>query len=141
MANYLYNGVELPELPEWDKTAYPYAILYIETLASYNLFLTEVPLCAFYNDYLNRICYKPTNDCTLAYYRSNDTGWTYKGEVSIVANEFYCDSLGAPWTNHDILNEDGSIAFATSDPIPVGGESLDPTSMTMGWLVGQAIRK
>lgn len=26
--NCLYNGVELPALPEWDKTAYPYAYLY-----------------------------------------------------------------------------------------------------------------
>lgn len=27
MANWLYNGVELPELPEWDKETYPYALI------------------------------------------------------------------------------------------------------------------
>ena len=27
MSKYLYNGVELPELPEWDKNTYPYACI------------------------------------------------------------------------------------------------------------------
>lgn len=27
MANYLYNGVELPELPEWNKTVYPKSLI------------------------------------------------------------------------------------------------------------------
>lgn len=25
--NYLYNGVKLPALPEWDKETYPYAVI------------------------------------------------------------------------------------------------------------------
>ena len=27
MPNYVYNGTELPKLPEWDKSTYPYAVI------------------------------------------------------------------------------------------------------------------
>lgn len=30
MPNYLYNGIELPALPAWDKTAYSYAFIGIK---------------------------------------------------------------------------------------------------------------
>jgi hypothetical protein len=43
------------------------------------------------------------------------------------------------WTNTDILNEDGSLYLAASDPIPVGGEPIDPTSFMQGWLVGRRL--
>ena len=33
MANYLYNGVELPELPEWDRETYPREVVLVRMTA------------------------------------------------------------------------------------------------------------
>ena len=43
------------------------------------------------------------------------------------------------WTNHDIINEDGTLYQAASpDPIPV--PTIDPNSMLAGYLVGCRLR-
>ena len=70
--NFLYNGVKLPALPEWDKEKYPYAAMNLG--ANY--------------------------------------GVLYLLDNALMAKQFQ-------WANFDILNEDGTLYLAASDPVPV----------------------
>lgn len=188
MANYLYNGVELPDINEcWtDKETYPYAVI---TKIDYSQYGVDASLFSLHLASLP-LSYDKVND-NVAWIRDTDGDGGYtESELALVlkygsgslfpeqrdidnlaaamgesadglspgvwldfsysetavANEYLCNG-SAIWTSHDILNTDGSIYLAASEPIPVGGEpekpttdsSLDPTSMLMGWLVGRAV--
>lgn len=110
MTKYLYNGIELPALPEYDKTAYPYAVIeksqYGENLYYFHAF-TEAPTMDGNNVWLNgnRIYCSSNN--------GKDWGTFYNG----VAN--YYGKVFIKWTNTDILNTDGTIYLAATDPVPV----------------------
>lgn len=55
---YLYNGVRLPKLPEWDKTAYPYAAIYTYHGASeaqnpiYRLIVSDGPFAIVHKTFV-----------------------------------------------------------------------------------------
>ncbi len=129
MSNYLYNGIELPKLPEWDKTAYPYAVIVKQ---------------GYYIDYYKLRCYssetyytdpedgkrKLGGDGVFAIeYRVKATEattsmWEYVGEVdtATVVGEHgvSIDNSGVLlWANFDVMNENGSIYLAASGPVPV----------------------
>lgn len=113
---YLYNGVRLPKLPEWDKTAYPYAIIQYTDLGfgveKWRLYLFPIELVGKGNG-----AYFP-HGMTYCWYNNEDTGWVYSASAN------HTEAAGGPtfeplWTNHDILNEDGTIYLAASDPVPV----------------------
>lgn len=108
MAKYLYNGTELPALPAWDKTTYPYA--FIEKGFSTWLYLAKEP--AVYG------------------YIEGEIGELFCGEYMgyrLVDGEWVSQSSGTEltlviastiWSNHDIINRiDGSIYLAASKPI------------------------
>lgn len=159
MGNYLYNGILLPALPDWDKVKYPYAYIWA---AGWN-----AP-----SDYINHykldVCSSPirygTVDGTLSAYLETGTesvmyncpqtdgefkAWEYYGEVGTSQTA----KVYPFWTNHDVISDsDGSVYFAASkainaetgeeidySPIPVSSFTPDPISMTMGWIVGRRI--
>lgn len=137
--NYLYNGIELPELPEWDKETYPYVFMYvINYLGKY--------LATLY-------CFSEPHHLTVP----NDKGvyaiGVFLGEkyltggFSELTEETGTDPNGhrittSPhWANYDILNNDGTLYLAASDPIPVGSApELEPKSFMAGWRMGQFVR-
>ena len=104
---YLYNGVRLPALPEWDKETYPYALIHHE----------------FSNDYYRLcLCDKPlkyTNPYGTTTMVGNDTGTNrigyqlepYGWESSdALLNYNIIDVFGRTvgeivWSNYDIINE------------------------------------
>lgn len=109
MANYLYNGVELPELPKWDKKQYPYALIdnpshiliigesvkYTNTSSGYTVY--------FSGDCLN--------------YMLDEAGdkWIIRpGDGTVLGNAI----KNIIWSNTDILNEDGSVYLSASEPVP-----------------------
>ena len=113
---YLYNGVRLPKLPE---TGYQYAII-SKTKDDYTLGL--------YDEYVlfvtNQQPIKGTGSITfpagtyrIYEYRTTEAfGWVEEAnENDKYINAFY-DLF---WCNEDILNENGSVYFAASEPIPV----------------------
>lgn len=120
---YSYNGTVLPKLPEWDKTAYPYAV--ISNLRA-RLICSSVPLLykkgiAF--EYLNA-----SEDGTSILYKNNtelgswelseehDTTVFSKGETVL----YHDLTWSYVWTNHDILKEDdGTLFLEETEPIPV----------------------
>lgn len=111
---YSYNGTILPKLPEWDKTKYSYAV--ITQLPDGNIhmcFSTELPEparfwgvnCVYFFD---EVAYK--------HYDFPDGKWLFVGEGT--GNLFFSPEP-LLWTSHDILNDDGSVYFTASEPIPI----------------------
>ena len=100
---YSYNGVVLPKLPEWDREKYPYAVIGYCNTHGYVFSRSSNPWTA--NEYGNIF---PTRFST--YYASDDKWATTNGALEFIT---------PIWTNTDILNEDGSVYLAASDPIPV----------------------
>ena len=114
MANYLYNGVELPELPEWDKTTYPYAIICTTNNGNRTyLKATKTP-----RTYSTNATWLLTVKPVLQFLLS-DGAW---GEPDL--DGYYWENESednAIWTNYDIINSvDGSVYLAASEPMPVG---------------------
>ena len=132
MANYLYNGIELPALPEWDKETYPYA--YITNDGSLYCFWYEATAKNVGDGgYM-------TSFSTTRMYLLKDGVWektvTYGGGYLLWSNAdtYYAEG--------DAIDEElwGTLYLAASDPIPVtSAPAPDAASMLMGWLVGRAI--
>lgn len=111
---YLYNGVRLPPLPEWDMEKYPYADIYYSENE--------------YGNYVLRFKSKPFekmigfdalkfDDAATAYYRAENDKWVYNsGSESSRGMTFYTDFV---WTNTDLILSDGTVIMAASEPIPV----------------------
>lgn len=120
MANFLYNGVELPDINEvWTdelKAQYPYAVLYITSANYVFLYCTRD---RWYNDDvggegLATSGYLDAGDITPTMrFKFVDSAWgsATPGTVQTMVRELH-------WTSHDILNvSDNSVYFAASDPV------------------------
>ena len=112
---YLYNGVRLPPLPEWDKETYPYAFLgyskrgdIMDDFPNYMMFFAkEVSF-----EYTTANAWGVYADTECEYYRVS--GW---GDVKQNASAVTTSII--TWANFDVQNEDGTLFLAASDPIPV----------------------
>lgn len=115
-----YDGVVAPELPEWDKTAYPYVALnYARSMVMSlrRLYFSTEP------------CYRLESQGTDAPHTwfipvpcmvsslISETEW---GEPTLSTATEDMTIVLARWANHDVYNADGSLCFQSSDPIPVG---------------------
>ena len=150
-----YNGVELPELPVWDKTAYPYATIQI-TYGGYicTLIFSSVPL-AYKHERMG---------ATLTYHHclyATETEWSAIG-YSCASYDKPDDWEGTPWVeeelsgygtsvtssmnqsgiwaNYDVTNfDDGSLYQVATDPV-VTYENADVTINGVGY-VGAVLPK
>lgn len=138
----LYNGVELPGLPEgddvwygWDKEAFPHAVIVL--LDGEYLFLpftvkpsadTSVGLMSF-----------PTA-ARYKLYHVREHVVTKKDVWKTVSDDYACQpgtGEGVPlplWANFDVVDENGTIYLTASDPVPV----VD--TFTRGYLLGAELR-
>lgn len=137
MPNYLYNDIELPKLPEWDKTAYPYAVIvkqgYFRNYYKLRCYSSET----YYIDAEDGKRKLGGEGVSAIEYRvlateATASTWESVGEVdtATVVGEHgvSTDNSGVLlWANFDVTNEDGSVYLAASDPVPVGG---DPAPVT-----------
>lgn len=130
MANYLYNGVELPDINSvWDKETYPYAYIQDGTNANmnkyYRLYLTSFDVEANGSSDPDYISNNTTKAGAYAYYFLIDGVWAFQesvasgGWLSVGSNDSLC-----MWCNDDILRTDDTVYLAASDPVPVGGSKL-----------------
>lgn len=114
---YLYNGVRLPKLPEWDRETYPFAVLRStgEETAPYAVYYSKqtptlndsgkVFVCSL--AYPGMVTYCDYIDGALVW---RDTSTTLITSTSVD---------GVFWTNTDILDSTGEVYLAASDPAPI----------------------
>lgn len=109
LVGYLYNGVgPLPGLPEWDREAYPYACIQQNELFA-TLHISGNPIVR--EGSLIRV----SGGHGFSTLSSSDGEW---GDFRMAeGSNQYGDTL--IWANHDILNTDGSVHLAASEPVPV----------------------
>ena len=145
MADYLYNGIRLPQLPEWDKTVYPYA--YISYSPPYYHFLRCSQTPAYYNTNSTPVfsIWNPSIDCAFndGAFGIYDTDWgewmthNNAGGFGLGAENPDEDDTTLIWCNHDVTYPDGTVFMKASEPVPV--EPIDPTSFMQGWLIGKRL--
>lgn len=122
---YLYNGVRLPALPEWDRVKYPYAFI-ISYAASTDYTNIDFIVCN------NPLTYtKSLRPIDFSYYYAvslhgdgcsfdleNDEWVIWNVDVLLSAN-YDADKIQFLWSNHDILDTNDNVYLAATDPIPV----------------------
>lgn len=113
---YLYNGVRLPKLPDFDE---PYAVVVDSTIpgkVGYRLIaMGEKP-----NLTLNEGAYRPRLKCSTVsyhwYFWEGDTKWNagyfHEYETLDIA-------IDAVWSNYVMLLDNGTLYLDASDPVPV----------------------
>lgn len=132
---YLYNGVRLPKLPEWDREAYPYAVI---VHYNYSLMLKHVYVLYLMKDINIRGTDETTSGLPFEhmFYQAGDI----KYRVEII-NGKHVTEWGEPteleesksvsvgnimWTNSDIVlafdtehGSAGTVKLTASEPVPV----------------------
>jgi hypothetical protein len=123
---YSYNGVVLPTLPEWDKETYPYAVMTTNTqggvVTSVRIVAYSEPMHLVLNTasvgssyYLGVKAGNPFLTTGAWYFISHPTAEFTEKTLSY--DYLYTDE--PHWANYDVLDKDGSVYLAASDPIPV----------------------
>lgn len=112
---YLYNGVRLPKLPEWDRNTYPYAVFLVGNISgTVSLYILSAVEYAVNSRGVWSVTIPiGTPIATVA---EGATRWSDFSELTY-ATEPYVGNID--WANFDVLNEDGTVFLAASDPIPV----------------------
>lgn len=112
---YLYNGVQLPPLPEWDKETYPYAVI------QYTTILPESPiyrlLCSASPTVLSTGIFGGSTPAPCLIWTAGDITWG--GGILNEDGQVWasCDLI---WANYDVYYSGGeTLAMAASDPVPV----------------------
>lgn len=161
--NYLYNGVELPDINSvWtDKETYPYASLVRmysadETGSSEAMILYLSNNVGIYQD-IGGASFIPSGSTIRTYvFVVGAENWelisdgTNVGGISHTLHNDNSDMYTCVWTNYDVLVErwNGSnyektneVHFAASTPVPVNAQTpaLDLQSLFMGWKAGRLI--
>lgn len=131
--DYLYNGVRLPELPEWDREKYPYALIGAYPNEdgygiSGNLYLTSKVEFGYnkYNVWSIATEYIFPFDANSDYPTEWQPGREYSGSPGVNVID---------WANFDLLDEDGSVYLAASEPVPVDPDEplyRDNATITLG---------
>lgn len=135
----VYGGAVFPELPEWDKEAYPYAYIYTYLFNGYTYYRLVVSATApqFGSD-----GYCRADDAMRAtFYGDVPSEWPSL-EIAGGGDSFALNSAlsSSPlWSNHDILNADGTVYLKASTPTEYTGFTIthyDPATTdfrAVGW--------
>lgn len=123
---YLYNGVELPPLPEWDKTAYPYAIIAEAYLDRGYVLWTCSEVIVAHENWMNTGNTMLRFNGVLTYYKSwksdGTDGWNEHLSGDLTDENVSDGSLtNSPvlWVSFDMRNQENAVYLAASEPVPV----------------------
>lgn len=117
LLRYSYNGTLLSELPEWDKEAYPYAVI-LDLGEPNGLTLYCVNVKATYSTTLKSLNYSDRKWSTFRTHHYAITWVANAVDNELTGNVNIKGSL--VWSNYDVLSrEDGSVYLSASAPIPV----------------------
>lgn len=131
MANYLYNGIELPALPEWDKEQYPFAIIF-DVFSNYDLYIGTGP--HYIQKDNGKYVFGPRVALEYTKFKTIGNSWTRITDIQDEDGDGFRDEIftadintdNVVWTNTDILDQEGKVVIAASDPVPVPDEPDTP---------------
>jgi hypothetical protein len=130
-----YNGVELPELPEWDKVSYPYAVIVYKTEPNYSVYFSKTPF--YWDMYVTNWHADGTESIAYDYDTETET-WVYKTTYETYTQ--FTSSTKLLWSNRDIAKKsDGTLVLSASDPVTTY-ENADVTINGVGY-VGAVLPK
>ena len=144
--NYLYNGVELPDIDVvWtDKETYPYALIGMGSTGNCTLYISNAtgtygkPSGSFF---FEAGTYE--NPYTLIKYTCQEggTNWEWKEQTNTSALGipfFVEDYEPVLWSSYDTYDNEGGIYIEASEPIPVDSIKFDLKSWLTGYALGLA---
>jgi hypothetical protein len=115
---YLYNGVRLPKLPEWDRETYPYAAIAWQNTANPQYYLSCFSVEPIYKS-AETTTLKFVSDSCVRIQANMSLDNTF-GEAKTIKQIFNYDIDRVVWTNFDLRNTaTQEVWFYASDPIPV----------------------
>lgn len=132
---YLYNGYRMPPLPEWDKTAYPYAVITSKTdtdepSLAY-LVLSTSPLC-YRTALVLRKLYSTAPGSSIVYLRNTSADgvinkyWERREHYDMASfdadKEVFSmsNNIQPTWANYTFMKyNDGTVYLEASEPVPV----------------------
>lgn len=115
---YLYNGVRLPKLPEWDRESYPYAhISKFTAIEDYVLVVHTKPLFVKSSGMV-QVNEDITEGVPCMKWFSTEANRPWTESTSNVFRYDQADDIA--WTNTDVpIQSTGEILLAATDPVPV----------------------
>lgn len=119
MTSYLYNGIELPALPETDK---PYAVIFRGVTGAYYLKLSDTAITTDSDG----------NAVNPQYIANGTESWSENTVITVTGEVI--------WANYDVYTTDGTLYLSATDPVPVGNPITDPVSFMMGYQLGCRLR-
>ena len=115
---YLYNGIQLPVPPEWDKETYPYATMQLDgSTGNYFLWLTSTRPCKS----IIHLAINPSGVGVVYATKASEghTTW-YQADKWDEGESPFGALTSAMWANYDIFKTDGiTVYLESSEPIPV----------------------
>lgn len=129
-----YNGVEMPESPVVDGC--PYAVMY-KSNNSYDLFLSAQKLYVNEGKTATYVC-EAGDFVFYSEYISKSKQWHYINTYPFSKDELHSrfSLANLCWSNYDILNTDGSVYLAASEPVPAGLDVTQPATWTSDLFAG-----
>lgn len=119
--SYKYNGVQLPPLPDWDKTTYPNALLALVAGSEYRLYCSaETPSATGQSKLEALVIPAPYIVSTkgMASFGAFDDPHTR--DLTVTGDQIIIGAFDAFWTNTDIaFSEGGTVFLKASEPEPV----------------------
>lgn len=131
MAKYSYNGVELAKLPDYDTDVYPYACVNESALVAgvYMLYLCSEPF--YYSAAEGNVRTVAGASLSTSKLTSGSGAW---GEISNADRVAGTTGFTPLWCNVDILDEEGNVYLAASEPVPGKWQGLK------SWLARYVVR-
>lgn len=108
-----YNGVIRPKLPNWNKDEMPYAFIYTK---KDDPTFTNLVTCSVKVVKTSTSFYSANGSVAIWYYQDKKWDKTIQGQREIDLDSDVYDII---WSNFDILNEDGSVYLAATEPKPI----------------------
>ena len=114
---YLYNGVQLPPLPDWDKEAYPYAFIFpfniFGTLYYELYFAKEIMYWQSSSGYCIGVVDSLSYHCFPHFEEPSWESSSPYGDALIGAAE------NVAWANFPVRGENGAVIMLSKKPVPV----------------------
>lgn len=122
---YLYNGVRLPKLPEWDRGVYPFAAITKTTIlntTSYCLYVAQSMYTDYYTEGDGGWRLLADGGLKSASISTSATEWPDPKAVAGFPTRLSVDTYshnGVLWSNHSFYGPNGEEWITASDPVPV----------------------